>query len=127
MARLNVRAASQFSGAWWTPRRASALLGIFAILFQAMLFAWHHHAVLLPSRDAPVAGSVVVFSSDHFPAGADDDCPLCFALAHHNVTQVDFFTALLGFRASQPPLLVAAAARPLPYYLLFRSRAPPLA
>jgi hypothetical protein len=103
----------------------TAFLGIFAILFQAVLFAWHHHTIVLPAQNTTAAGSQVVVSSDHFPAAADDDCALCFALAHHNVTPVDFFAAPLGIRASQPQLLVAAASCPLPSYLLFRSRAPP--
>jgi hypothetical protein len=98
---------------------------MFAILFQAIVFAWHHHAVVLPSQDATAAGSRVVLSSDQLPTAADDDCALCFGLAHHNVTPVDFFAAPLGVRASQPQLLAAAASCPLPSYLFFRSRAPP--
>jgi hypothetical protein len=106
-------------------RRTTALLGIFAIVFQAALFAWHHHVVALPSPGVPTIGCLVSLSSDQTPI-ADDDCPLCFALAHHNVTPIDFFAAPVGLAAPLPRLLLAAATCRLPTYLLFRSRAPPL-
>jgi hypothetical protein len=125
MARLRLPAGIQFTGAGWNPRRTTALLGISAILFQAVLFAWHHYTVALPSRDSQAAASHVVLCSDQAPTAADDDCALCLALGHHNVTPVDLFTAPLGVRAPQPQLSVAAASCPLPSYLLFRSRAPP--
>jgi hypothetical protein len=76
-------------------RRTTALLGMFAIVFQAMLFAWHHHAVALPSPGAPTIGYLVSLSSDQTPI-ADEDCPLCFALANHNITPIDFFVARFG-------------------------------
>jgi len=109
----------------WAPRRATALLGILAILFQAILCAWHHHPQPLRSLGASGVRSLAMASGNQIPASADDDCPCCFALSHHNVTPVDFFAAPLADHTPLPRLSAAAATRPLPSYLLFRSRAPP--
>jgi hypothetical protein len=68
---VTVSARMRMGGAWWTSRRRIALLGIFAILFQAMLFAWHHHAHLFTLRSAPVAVPLAA-DCDQVPASADD-------------------------------------------------------
>jgi hypothetical protein len=61
------------------------------------------------------------------PAVADHDCEICFALSHHGAVSVDLFVANPPVHA---PLtrsrLAAVEASPAPY-ILFRSRAPPLA
>jgi hypothetical protein len=61
------------------------------------------------------------------PALADPDCEICFALSHHGAVPVDLF---LANRPLHAPLsrsrLAAVDTSPAPY-ILFRSRAPPLA
>jgi hypothetical protein len=61
------------------------------------------------------------------PALADHDCEICFALSHHGAVPVDLFVANPPVHA---PLgrsrLAAVDASPAPY-ILFQSRAPPLA
>jgi hypothetical protein len=114
----------RMGGAWWTSRRRIALLGIFAILFQAMLFAWHHHAHLFTLRSAPVAVPLAA-DCDQVPASADDNCQFCFAISHHSSAPVDIFALAppghsLAQEAQATPVIC-----PLAPYLLFRSRAPP--
>ena len=107
-------------------RRGTALVGIFAILLQAALFAWHHHPLSIAPQGAPTvfAGPIPGQST---PVLADDDCQICFALAHHSATPVDFVAA----PESEPAPLHLAAVETiwaaLPSYVLFRSRAPPRA
>jgi hypothetical protein len=111
----------------WALRRTTALLGIFAILLQAMLFAWHHHAHPLSSPGAPAVVAAAAATGDQIPASADDECQICFALTHHGAVPVDLFTPA---PADHLPVLTpsaAAVAGPLAPYLLFRSRAPPRA
>ncbi len=107
-------------------RRRVALLGIVAILFQAILFGWHHHDLVLSSRGAqPVvhAAGAVPLS----PASAEDDCDICQAL--HHLTGAPGETAALA-----PPLATAAVIQPPAVVLAdgaaekgFRARAPPRA
>jgi len=107
------------------PRRASALLGVFAILLQAALFAWHHHPLQLSSRGAPVILAAAPATGYPAPVLTDDDCQICFALSHHSAAPVDFVAAPVS---APVPLRLAAVETvwaPLPSYILFRSRAPP--
>jgi hypothetical protein len=61
------------------------------------------------------------------PALADHDCEICFALSHHGAVPVDLFLANRPFDAPLPRSRLAAVdSSPAPY-ILFRSRAPPLA
>jgi hypothetical protein len=109
-------------------RRVAALTGAFAILLQAILFAWHHHEVSFHVRSA---GAVTILlappTSPAAPGLADHDCEICFALSHHGAVPIGLFVA-------NPPVhellrrsrLAQVRASPAPY-ILFRSRAPPLA
>jgi hypothetical protein len=108
------------------PRRATACLGIVALLFQAILSAWHHHTQPLPLHDVSAIRAVAVANGDPVPLSADD-CEICFALGHHAAAPVDFFAPPLADQEPVPLLSAAAVQRPLPSYLLFRSRAPPRA
>src|SRR6516162_8241113 len=109
-----------------TPRRKAAFLGIFALLFQAALFGWHHHPFPLSSRGAPPVLAAGL-GGHQTPLLMDDDCQLCFALSHHIASRVDFVPA----PASAPVRLYLPAADavwvPARFYVLFRSRAPPRA
>jgi hypothetical protein len=106
-------------------RRAGALVGTFAILLQAVLFAWHNHPASF--RSAGAATTLAAPTSPVMPALADHDCEICFALSHHGAVPIDLFVANPPVHA---PLtrsrLAAVDTSPAPY-ILFRSRAPPLA
>jgi hypothetical protein len=111
------------TGSRRTPRRTTALLGSFAVLFQALVFAWHHHDLPFAARGSHVV--VVAANGSEAPASIDRDCPICSAIAHHGAVPVDLFAvARPERRALQqvPPVTIGA---PLAPYLLFRSRAPP--
>ena len=109
-----------------SPNRAShrvALLGIAAILFQALLFGWHHHPVVLASQGAqPVAHAAT--GTPPSPA-ADDDCDICQTL--HNLSG-----SPVAFATLAPPLATAPPLDPLEhplagwdFPLAFQARAPP--
>jgi len=110
-----------------THRRVGALAGIFAVLIQAILFGWHHHAPAF-YRSTASAGSVATApTSPTVPSLADDDCQICFSLSHHGVVPVDFFAPSLpepGPLSRAAPTTIDA---PLARYSFFQSRAPPAA
>jgi hypothetical protein len=107
-------------------RRAAALLGVVALLFQAILSAWHHHTHPLPLHGLSAVGSIVVANGDPVQQSADDDCQICLTLGHYTAVTVDFFAARSADHEALPLLSAAAITLPDPSYLLFRSRAPPL-
>src|SRR5690348_11802071 len=74
-------------------RRAVALVGTFAILLQALLFAWHHHAPSIHVRSAAAVTTLVAPTAPVMPALADHDCEICFALSHHGAVPVDVLVA----------------------------------
>src|SRR5580658_7421028 len=100
-------------------------LGVFAVLFQAILFGWHHHDLDFAGRlPVPVAENPAAA-----PQIADDEdgCEICQVLHHLTAATVDI--------AGTPPSLAIAAvsasgditfAVRTPA-LAFRARAPPLA
>jgi hypothetical protein len=107
-------------------RRRVALLGVVAVLFQAILSGWHHHPLPPNSRAAQpivVASGAVPLS----PAAAEDDCDICRALHHLRAAPGEF--AALAAPAA------AVMALPLPGLMLagrgseraFQARAPPRA
>jgi hypothetical protein len=105
------------------PRRAVALLGVFAILLQATLFAGHRHPFPLSVQGAPalLTGAPATGPA---PGLADDDCQICFALSHHSAAPVDWLATPSG-HLSLPPTAVEVSFAQLARYLHFRSRAPP--
>ena len=88
---VSVSARLRIGGVWWISPRKTALLGIFAILFQAMLFAWHNHAHPLSLRSAPAALALAAANDDRVPTSSEDDCEFCFSLSHHSAAPIDFF------------------------------------
>jgi hypothetical protein len=106
-------------------RRRTALLGITAILFQVLLFAWHSHA--LPFSLPGATPAVMAPSAPLFPAATDDNCPICLALRHSGAVPLAFVGLVLiptlrAYTAEQEQTLVLQ--RPV---LGFHSRAPPVA
>jgi len=103
-------------------RRVAARLGLFALLFQAILFGWHHHELNLAGR-LPAS---IVENPAATPQIADDEdgCEICQILHHLTAATVDAATATtplavsLGSIAGDAAFVRATA-------LAFRARAPP--
>src|SRR5690242_1220867 len=112
-------------GRW---RRVAALTGAFAILVQAVLFGWHHHAIPFGRQHA--ASGVIILAAPISPgmAGADDhDCQICFALSHQGAVPVDFFAPSPPEQTPPPRTRLPAVGLLAARYFLFQSRAPPVA
>jgi hypothetical protein len=104
--------------------RLAARLGLFAVLFQAILFGWHHHDLSFAGRlPAPVIEN---------PAGAPqiaddaDGCEICQVLHHLTAAPVDIIAApaplaVAGISLAGDSEFVARAPA-----LAFRARAPPV-
>jgi hypothetical protein len=106
--------------------RAAARLGLFAILFQAILFGWHHHDRVFAGsqkRHAVIQNST---AATH-PADDEDGCEICQVLHHQTAASSNgIATPLPGLAAApsvadDPVRIVRTPA------LAFRARAPPLA
>lgn len=107
-------------------RRRVTLAGILAVLFQAILFGWHHHALPLSSRGAqPVIHRST--AAPLFPASDEDHCDICQALHHLTAAPADIVAAL------PPPAAGATVRHPDPVRAdrdrrrVFEARAPPRA
>ena len=109
-----------------TARRRVALVGIAAILFQALLFGWHHHALALPGSSGPIAS---IHSADEplAPATAEDLCEICVVLHQQTAAPLAFFLTRSPSATSAasgsigPVFICGAVARG------FDARAPPSA
>jgi hypothetical protein len=108
------------------PSRLGVRLGLFAILFQAMLFAWHHHPLVLSGTlPAPVVANA---AEPIQPADADQDgCEICSILLHLTGATVDFLVV-----PPPPPFAAAIVSGETAFVaegpaLAFHARAPPLA
>lgn len=106
-------------------RRLAARLALFAVLFQAILFGWHHHDLRF-ARHLPAA---IVENPTASPQIADDadGCEICQVLHHQTAAAADAAAVLpphavaltlaagetafvtcrlaLGFHARGPPLV----------------------
>jgi len=110
-----------------TRRRTAALLGIFAILLRATVFAEHHHRLPFYSPGTPAVLTAASATGNDAPGAAESACQTCFMLGHHSAAPVDFAAALPPTQAALPPRVLEAVVTPVGSYLLFRSRAPPRA
>jgi hypothetical protein len=94
------------------------------MLFQAMLFAWHHHPLPFASRSASTTVTVAA-AGQGIPELADHDCDICFVIGHHGAVPAGLFAAappqLAPLSRPAPPAFVGYLAP----YLLFHPRAPP--
>ncbi len=90
-----------------TARRRVALIGVAAILFQALLFGWHHHGLRLAARGEPATS--VYSALRQMPAAvAEDSCEICAVLHHQNAIDLpapDFLDRAdtRWFHARAPP------------------------
>jgi hypothetical protein len=107
-----------------TARRRVALVGVAAILFQALLFGWHHHGLRLAVSGQPTV-SVYNDLRQTPAAAAEDGCEICAVLHHQSASP-------LAFAVPPAPLAIASAIDlPAPVLLDrantrgFHARAPP--
>jgi hypothetical protein len=108
-------------------RRGGALVGIFAILFQTVLFAWHHHPAPFHVRSAGAVTTLAAPTTPAMPALADHECEICFAISHHGAVPVSFLAAKPPEHATLHRSRLVAVETSSALYILFQSRAPPLA
>ncbi len=107
-----------------TGRCPVALIGVAAILFQALLFGWHHHGLAWTARGGPAAS--LYDASRPLPSTvAEDSCEICAVLHHQSASP-------LGFVAPPtPPAIASAVILPARVFLDradtrgFHARAPP--
>jgi hypothetical protein len=107
--------------------KRAALLGVFAILYQAILFGWHHHELGFAVRGTPLTLSAPVSGNTSLPGADADRCEICIVV-HHQAA------APLAFIASPVPAAATSALYPPDPALVsrdfaraFRARAPPRA
>jgi hypothetical protein len=107
-------------------QRWRALLGIFAILLQALLFALHEHPLPFSVGEQPLLRS----QADAAPLSstlADADCQVCAALHHLSASPGEFAQLAAPPRLGpqkDPAEASRVASSP---GLAFRARAPPQA
>ena len=68
-----------------------ALIGVAAILLQAFLFGWHHHALALPQSSGPFAG-LKSATQPLSPASSEDLCEICMVLHQQSAAPLAFAT-----------------------------------
>lgn len=106
-------------------RRRVALLGILAVLFQAILFGWHHHSVPIASHGsqaiAVAANSAVPLSS----TDAEDGCDICAALHHLSASLIEFISLPIPRALGSAVDLLAISFSLRPSQRGFLARAPP--
>jgi len=107
-----------------TGQQLAGALGLFAILFQAILFGWHCHDLALAGHlPAPI-----VTSPTAPPQAVDDEdgCEICQILHHLTAAPADTARALPPFSSVPLPEAGDEAFPARPPTLGFAARAPPL-
>jgi hypothetical protein len=107
------------------PRGRTALVAIFAILFQVVLFGWHHHEPSLAGRLTAAIIEKPVPSRQ--AAEREDRCGICSVLHHLFAETVEFSAAPPRFALAAAPVSGDAASAVSAICLAFRARAPPFA
>ena len=105
-------------------RWSAARLGLFAVLFQAILFGWHHHDLVFAGRlTAPVVANPTAP-----PQAVDDEdgCEICQVLHHLTAAPPDLIAALPSFTTAAIAIAGDAAFCARAPTLAFYARAPPL-
>jgi hypothetical protein len=107
--------------------RLAIRLAIFAILFQAILFGWHHHSLHFAGGQHQPVAVVSGGAAPTLPGAEEDGCDICLVLHHQTATASQLPAAL-------PPLLTLSVSTASDGHLIartpalaFRARAPPLA
>jgi len=107
-------------------RRRVALLGCLAILFQAILFGWHHHELELASHGTTPAAHGEG-SAPLSPATAEDDCDVCQALHHLRTAPGEVVSLSLPGGATAALALPELVRQGPGFPSAFQARAPPRA
>jgi hypothetical protein len=105
-------------------RSTAVCLGLFAVLFQAVLFGWHHHDLVLAGRlTAPVVANPTAP-----PQAVDDEdgCEICQVLHHLTAAPVDLAGAPSPLAIAVVAIVGDAAFCADAPALAFHARAPPL-
>jgi hypothetical protein len=99
-------------------------LGVFAILFQAILFGWHHHDLVFAGHQQ----QPVVHSSPGPAQTADDEdgCEICQVLHHQALSSGSGIATPLPGMAASPSVASAPLGIDRTLALAFRARGPPL-
>jgi len=98
-------------------------LALFAILFQAILFSWHHHDLRFDGRlPAPVIENSAASTQ---PADDADGCEICQVLHHLTAATVDFTAAPPPVATAPGVVLGDARFVACPLALAFHARGPP--
>jgi len=106
-------------------RRLAARFGVFAILFQAILFGWHHHDLIFAGRlPAPV---VETPSASPQVADDEDGCEICQVLHHQALSTGNGIVTPLPGMAPSPSVAADPGWIDRTLAWAFRARAPPLA
>lgn len=104
-------------------RKLGVRLGLFAVLFQAILFGWHHHALIVASRlPAPVIEKPAAA-----PQAVDDadGCEICQVLHYLTAVPTHVAGALPPPAAGSVSIAGEAILLALTLGLAFHARAPP--
>ncbi len=106
-------------------QRRSALLGVFALLLQALLFGWHTHPSPFPQNGPHLSVSTPAPAAPSSPALGDDDCSICLTLHHLGAAPVAFaaLPPVPPVRRTVPSLTLVFVAGGSPSG--FQARAPP--
>jgi len=104
-----------------------ALIAIFAMLFQAVLFGWHHHDRFFAAHGAPASLGAADNCPRTSPAVDAEGCEICVALHHQAAAPAAFgaLPAAVPASASLSPAETAIVGLSSPR--AFDSRAPPRA
>src|SRR5438477_7313942 len=106
-------------------RERTAWLGIFAILFQAVLLGWHHHDLEFANRAGSPALSAPASGGSHSAADDADGCEICIVLHHQAAAPLAFMPTPAPGLAAAPRLGRNRVFFVLADYRGFHSRAPP--
>jgi hypothetical protein len=103
--------------------RIAARLGLFAILFQAILFGWHHHDLVFGSQQqhAVIHNST---AATH-PVDDEDGCEICQVLHHQTAASSNATVTPLPGLTVSPSIAADPAFVAHALALAFRARAPP--
>jgi hypothetical protein len=103
-----------------------ARLGLFAILFQAILFGWHHHDLVFAGSQhlPPVIGNQ---STATQPVDDEDGCEICQVIHHQTAATGNGIIAPLPGLTASPSIAADPVFVVRSLALAFRARAPPLA
>jgi hypothetical protein len=107
--------------------RPVALLGIFVMLFQALLFGWHHHDLAFAARGAPPALSAPASGNIDTPATDADECEICIALHHQAAAALAFMVPPVPADPASVVYRSDLAVRGRGADPAFQARAPPRA